>query len=548
MSATELTRALLNKQLDSAKTQAERNQLGQFATSTALATDILEYARGLLPSNFKIRFLDPAFGTGSFYSALLQRFSLSQIGSAVGYEIDPHYGNEAIKLWGDTPLQLSIADFTQAKPPNSDEALANLLICNPPYVRHHHLTRLEKLRLKRTTEQTSGIKLSGLAGLYCHFLCLSDAWMASDALAGWLIPSGFMDVNYGQQVKEYLLNRVTLLRVHRFYPDDVQFEDALVSSAVVWFRKALPPVNHAVEFTYGGSLTAPKVRELVSVEVLRHTVKWTKFGLGYSNRNSNSQQLKLKDTASTEGMPLSSEGRNSEFLPLKLSDLFTIKRGLATGANHFFVLTPEQVSTHQLPLEFLKPILPSPRFLSVDEIEADSVGNPILESKLFLLTCNLPLYEVKAKYPSLWKYLQMGVENGISDRYLCKHRSPWYSQEKRPPAPFLCTYMGRQNTSRGRPFRFILNHSMATATNVYLMLYPKPALEKALLKKPELLRLVWQALNQMDDETLMGEGRVYGGGLHKLEPKELGNAIAEKFLEILPSLSYVANPLSESLL
>ncbi|MBD2002716.1 MULTISPECIES: Eco57I restriction-modification methylase domain-containing protein [Cyanophyceae] len=548
MSATELTRALLNKQLDSAKTQTERNQLGQFATSTALATDILEYARGLLPSNFKIRFLDPAFGTGSFYSALLQRFSLSQIVSAVGYEIDSHYGDEAIKLWGDTPLQLSIADFTQAKPPNCDEALANLLICNPPYVRHHHLTKLEKLRLKRATEQTSGIKLSGLAGLYCHFLCLSDPWMASDALAGWLIPSGFMDVNYGQQVKEYLLNRVTLLRVHRFYPDDVQFEDALVSSAVVWFRKALPPVNHAVEFTYGGSLTAPKVRELVSVEVLRHTVKWTKFGLGYSSRNSNGQQLKLKDTASTEGMPLSSEGRNSEFLSLKLSDLFTIKRGLATGANHFFVLTPEQVSTHQLPLEFLKPILPSPRFLSVDEIEADSVGNPILKSKLFLLTCNLPLYEVKAKYPSLWKYLQMGVENGISDRYLCKHRSPWYSQEKRPPAPFLCTYMGRQNTSRGRLFRFILNHSMATATNVYLMLYPKPALEKALLKKPELLRLVWQALNQMDDETLMGEGRVYGGGLHKLEPKELGNAIAEKFLEILPSLSYVANPLSESLL
>ncbi|MEP0857600.1 SAM-dependent DNA methyltransferase [Trichocoleus sp. DQ-U1] len=534
MSTTELTRALLNKQLDSAKTQTERNQLGQFATSTALATDILEYARGLLPSNFKIRFLDPAFGTGSFYSALLQRFSLSQIVSAVGYEIDSHYGDEAIKLWGDTPLQLSIADFTQAKPPNCDEALANLLICNPPYVRHHHLTKLEKLRLKRATEQTSGIKLSGLAGLYCHFLCLSDPWMASDALAGWLIPSGFMDVNYGQQVKEYLLNRVTLLRVHRFYPDDVQFEDALVSSAVVWFRKALPPVNHAVEFTYGGSLTAPKVRELVSVEVLRHTVKWTKFGLGYRSRNSNGQQLKLKDTASTEGMPLSSEGRNSEFLSLKLSDLFTIKRGLATGANHFFVLTPEQVSTHQLPLEFLKPILPSPRFLSVDEIEADSVGNPMKENKLFLLTCNLPLYEVKAKYPSLWKYLQMGVENGISDRYLCKHRSPWYSQEKRPPAPFLCTYMGRQNTSRGRPFRFILNHSLATATNVYLMLYPKPALEKALLKKPELLRLVWQALNQMDDETLMGEGRVYGGGLYKLEPKELGNASAQKILEVLP--------------
>lgn len=83
--------------------------------------------------------------------------------------------------------------------------------------------------------------------------------------------------------------------------------------------------------------------------------------------------------------------------------------------------------------------------------------------------------------------------------------------------------MGRQDTSRGRPFRFILNHSLATATNVYLMLYPKPALEKTLLELPELLKDIWHALNQISNETLMGEGRVYGGGLHKLEPKELGN-------------------------
>ncbi|MHC5731479.1 MAG: SAM-dependent DNA methyltransferase, partial [Nostoc sp.] len=120
------------------------------------------------------------------------------------------------------------------------------------------------------------------------------------------------------------------------------------------------------------------------------------------------------------------------------------------------------------------------------------------------------------------EYLQMGVENGISDRYLCRHRSPWYSQENRPPSPFLCTYMGRQDTKRGRPFRFILNNSQATATNVYLMLYPKPVLTQALSQNPEKIKQVWQALNEISDEMLMGEGRVYGGGLYKLEPKELG--------------------------
>jgi hypothetical protein len=68
------------------------------------------------------------------------------------------------------------------------------------------------------------------------------------------------------------------------------------------------------------------------------------------------------------------------------------------------------------------------------------------------------------------------------------------------------------------------------------MLYPKPALAKMLLEKPELLKEVWQALDLISDEALMGEGRVYGGGLHKLEPRELGNALVEKVLEVLPKM------------
>jgi hypothetical protein len=111
--------------------------------------------------------------------------------------------------------------------------------------------------------------------------------------------------------------------------------------------------------------------------------------------------------------------------------------------------------------------------------------------------------------------------------------------EKRPSSPFLCTYMGRRDSGKGQPFRFILNHSKATATNVYLMLYPLPTLAQALLDQPELHQQMWQALNQISDQALMGEGRVYGGlqvyggGLHKLEPRELGNVQVERIEEIL---------------
>ena len=88
-------------------------------------------------------------------------------------------------------------------------------------------------------------------------------------------------------------------------------------------------------------------------------------------------------------------------------------------------------------------MLPSPRFLKVDEIYADEQGNPVLDHQLFLLDCHIPPDMIKMRYPSLWDYLEIGREKGIPERYLCKHRTPWYVQEDRPPSPFVCTYMGR---------------------------------------------------------------------------------------------------------
>ena len=509
MAALEKKRLELQEALDQAKSPLERNKLGQFATPNALASDILAYAKSLLPSATGLRFLDPAFGTGAFYSALLACFPASALKEAVGYEIDPHYGLRALELWRDTPLKLKLGDFTKALPPANESNKPNLVVCNPPYVRHHHLAGEDKPRLKALGFKSAGVELSGLAGLYCYFLCLSHAWMAKDALAIWLIPSEFMDVNYGQAVKEYLLNRVTLTRLHRFDPKDVQFDDALVSSAVVCFRNSPPPPVHAVDFTYGGSLKDPHLSKSVTAQTLRRSKKWT--GLAFEPDHF---------------------APNSE---ARLSDFFTIKRGIATGSNSFFILRKEKASQLGIPRQFLKPILPSPRNLPATIVQADESGNPLVDRELFLLDCDLPEDQVKARHPALWRYLEEGISQGVDRGYICAHRSPWYSQEKRQPPAILCTYMGRKGKTTDA-FRSILNHSNAIAANVYLMLYPKPSLARLIQKQPKLRETIWAILRRIPIEALTGVGRVYGGGLHKLEPKELADAPVDDILEILPRM------------
>lgn len=503
----EVRRLALQDELDAKKETVERNRMGQFATPTQLAVDILRYAKDHLGKSEKVRFVDPAIGTGAFYSALLDVFPRAQIGAAVGYEIDPHYGVPAAELWRDTGLEIRHEDFTCAEAPEDDEKF-DLLICNPPYVRHHHIINGEKQRLRLRTLDACGVEVSGLAGLYCYFLGLSHAWLRDGGLAGWLIPSEFMDVNYGASVKRYLLDKVTLLHIHRFDPSDVQFGDALVSSAVVWFRKEPSPAGHQVQFTYGGSLQRPKLDRLVPVERLRRDRKWTHYPMKESHE-------------ATEG-------------PV-LGDFFKIKRGLATGNNGYFILSAEEIERRGLPMEAFKPILPSPRYLPNDEVKADKKGNPILERRLFLLSPPWTEDEIRKRYPKLWAYLEEGKAQGIAEGYLCRHRKPWYIQEDRPPAPFVCTYLGRSDKKSGRPFRFILNESQATAANVYLMLYPKPLIERAVHDDPELKHRIWAFLNEISPKAMLREGRVYGGGLHKLEPRELGNVPASFILDLLPN-------------
>ena len=439
-----------------------------------------------------LRFLEPAVGSGVFFSALSEIPGLARrLAVAVGVEIDSAYGDAARQLWTTPPYAICIEDFVEFSARAENRGRFNLICTNPPYVRHHHISAEAKTRAQGRVEQELGLRVSGLAGLYVYHMLLAHSVLAEEAVASWLVPSEFRVVNYGQVLRDYLRSRVELLSIHQFNPEEVQFGDALVSSCVVTYRKASPGGRN-VAYSFGGSLDEPARREGIALGSPALGGRW---------------DLQREYRPDVEGV-------------LRICDLFDVKRGLATGANDFFIMGSDHAMALGLPREFLRPVLPSPRLINDLVIEADEDGVPLLAHVGWLLDCSEAPEVVQRDYPALWRYLEEGRMRGVADGYICSHRQPWYAQEQRLHAPILASYMGRTTQRSDTPIRFFRNRSCAVATNVFLNLYPRPFLQRQLNAEPDRIDQLHHLLASICLDTLLRNGRAYGGGLHKMEPSE----------------------------
>ncbi len=479
---------------DARKSAEERNKLGQFSTPFPAACQMVARALKALPPDAPIAFLEPALGSGVFYSALLRQTRPARIASAIGCEIDPAYGDIAKGLWGHAGLQILSCDFSDFASNPANFGKFNFLCTNPPYVRHHHLQPDRKVALQSLVMQRLGLQASGLSGLYVYFVLLADALLAEGAVASWLLPAEFLYVNYGRVLRDYLTSRVTLLSVHHFDPEDVQFDDALVSSCIVTYRKTPSLSASTGEMSFGGNYLEPALVKTVPASELRSLGKWTMPHFG------------------VEAAPADA---------LRLKDLFSVRRGIATGANDYFLIDQETAAKYEIPKACLKPILPSPRYVRGPVIESTREGMPEIPGYRFLLDCTLPPEQIKEQHPGWWAYLEEGIAKGVHQGFLCAQREEWYFQERRAPAPFLASDMGRASSGRECPIRFFVNFSSAIVTNVFLNLYPVSELGESLRGNRERMLELGRALNGIPTASVLQAGRAYGGGLHKIEPKEL---------------------------
>jgi len=458
-----------------------------FITPPELAFDLVEVVDRFLEADELVDFGDPAIGAGILFAALRHKIGDGRLNSARGVEIDVSGARRTLHRWRNSRLSVLVGDFIEVRP---EPDTWTLVLANPPYRRSQQLPRIFA-SVRERLERELGLEISARSDLYLYFMLRAHAWMAKGALAAWVIPAEFQVTDYAQSLRVYLSTKVQLLRVHTYDERDRQFDNALTSTSVVIFRNTPPARGDVAEFSSGGSLQFPSASVTRDLDRVAGQRRW-----------SFSFMTSAESTTST----------------LHLGDFFDVKRGIATGANSLFVLTAAQVDFLEVDRRWIRPLFPKARLVPDSIIRADKKGDPEPQSELWLIDTTDPLESIEARSSKFGFYLR-SIREKASQSALVRRREPFYSQERRPSPVLAFVYMAKSDVPSTR--RFIANYSSSAILNNYLALYPKAFLQDKLSSEPDLLRKIHEALGQISVTELMVQGRMYGHGLLKLEPKEL---------------------------
>lgn len=461
-------------QLERVNSREQRYKLGQFFTPYPIAELMADAVREIEPATV----LDPGVGGG-----ILLR-TIGEGPKLFGLDVDAGAVElAAASLPGEH--ELAVGDFLDSSRWPLSHATFDAVVANPPYVRHHNLSAEHK-QLARRYSAEFGLKVSSLSGSYVYFFLEALLRLNEGGRLVFVTPAEFLDVRYGQAVKEALLDRCEIDEILVLEMDELAFEGVLTTSAITVATRRKVPSRRAwlIEGRLNGTIERGRGVELTA-QAASPAMPWTPLLPSRSDRVA----------------PLL-KGRTAT-----LGDYCRVRRGIATGDNSFFAMTVAGAEEWGIEKRFLVPMVPGSRDLPIEgPLDADFVAQRAAAGACCLLFfCHEPMEALRGT--RALKYIEHGLELGVHERFNCRARRPWYGVERVAPADFFATYM-----ARGRA-RMVRNLTGARCLTSLLNVWAKPGVD------PEALR---PALEDPVNAQLLREfGRTYGGGLGKIEPGDL---------------------------
>jgi methylase of polypeptide subunit release factors len=459
---------------------------GQFWTPDWVADLMVAYVLRDKPE----RLLDPALGEGVFFRAARRYAQSHGFDLALfGRDVDPKVIGQARQSGVNDSdlLNVEIRDFVLDPPSQTFPAI----VANPPYIRHHRLSSEQKERLREFARGATGRHIDGRAGLHVYFLIRALQTLAPGGRLAYIVSADICEGVFAQALWQWICSRYRLDAVIAFASEATPFPDVDTNALVFCIRSDKP----ATQLDWVKCLDRDS-EELIALVSGRR--------LKTHGRIEVHQRMLSEALVTGLSRPPSQEATHQ----CTLGDFATVMRGIVTGDNDFFFMTPARAKQLGIPDSVLVKAVGRMRDVQGENFGPEDIER--LESNgrpTRLLDVNrLPFDQLPEP---VQRYLQEGEARGLPAKTLIKTRKPWYRMETRKIPPIMFAYLGRRNA------RFIRNRAQVVPLTCLLCVYPKYA-------SPDFVERLCKVLSAQETvANLRKVGKSYGGDAIKVEPRAL---------------------------
>ena len=462
-----------------------RRKFAQFFTPFQLATLMVDWLLG--NKNLKT-VLEPAFGLGVFSRALISKKSDLSI---KGFDIDEKIFAESKEIFNNTSIvELHLKDYMFNDWNNKYDGI----ICNPPYFKFHDY---DNKTILNEIKNRLKIKLSGFTNLYTLFLLKSIYQLNPNGRLAYIIPSEFLNSDYGKHVKSALTKNNVLRHIVVFDFEENIFDDALTTACILLCSN--DNHNQKVKFS--------TIKEIDDLELIRTYIsEYPLYSIDDSTFNNNKLEPKVKWRKYYQKQ---NGIRYKNLIPF--SSAAKVVRGIATGANEYFTFSKSKANQYGIDKKYLLPCICKAVDVRDNFFTEDNYHSLIKSDRqTYLLNAN------DSKDENVLKYIDFGEKTGIDKKYLTANRTPWYSLENRPPSPIWVSVFNRSG------LKFIRNEANIFNLTTFHCVYP---VQNSLFDNINIDVLFAYLLTDIAREIFEDNCREYGNGLQKFEPNDLNKAM-----------------------
>jgi tRNA1(Val) A37 N6-methylase TrmN6 len=470
----------------------DRRKLGRYDTPRRLAQAIANWA--IRHSTDEI--LEPSSGSGVFVQSALAR--LTRLGNpnskkqVWACDVDPNALSQTICNTGLHPFRAWQADFLSLV--DDKGAMGRRFTCvigNPPYISLHRMPMRQRTRARKTIARL-GAKLDFKASLWAYFVIAASRSLRENGRMAMILPETALHAEYARELLTQIARRFALCRLvsmrERCFLNDGTAERVVILLADS-YQATETKGNIEMRECQDISETRSFLKEAIASQLTPALPQLNGHAVPYLLREGCVLDVDLARAPESR----------------RLGDIATVKIGVVTGANDFFLLSEPERKHWRLPASAVVRLLP--RFLhctglffgAEDWRQIRTAGKQ----------CWLLRPKANENRKTVLRYLANYRKTDREKNVTFNKREPWYRVEMGQSAHAFLRYMGALSP------RMALSRGYATCTNTIHRVYFKKGISK--LQRQAIAISLHSSFTQLSAEF---EGRAYGLGVLKLEPSE----------------------------